>query len=66
MATTFNQEFKDVEMTAVDLELIILSLLDKDQVGQEGYLDNFELLLEPVVYELALLGNITQSAYVFF
>jgi two-component system autoinducer 2 sensor kinase/phosphatase LuxQ len=54
-----------VKEIAIDTEIMIESLYDPTRINEPGYLDEFELEVAPIIKELALLGEVTKSSYIF-
>jgi signal transduction histidine kinase len=65
-AADFDTQLQQVEDIAISVEVVVESLLALDQLDTPNYIDEFELLIEPVIKQTAELGDKTQSAYVFF
>ncbi len=64
-ALEFNRQLISVKEIAIDTEIMIESLYDPTRINEPGYLDEFELEVAPIIKELALLGEVTKSSYIF-
>lgn len=63
---TFNRQLLDVKETAIEVEILVESFINMNQLSEDGYLDDFETFIAPFIEAAALRGTQTQSAYVFF
>ncbi len=64
-ALEFNRQLISVKEIAIDTEIMIESLYDPTRINEPGYLDEFELEVAPIIKELAILGEVTKSSYIF-
>lgn len=66
-ALEFDEQLVSVKEAAIEAEIIVESLLDGERLFTDTtYLDEFEVLISPIIKKIAERAVVTQSSYVFF